>query len=337
MDIISKKVLLDSDKKFYKGNMHCHTTISDGNLSPEEIKDLYKSNGYNFVAFTDHEVTVNHADLDDDNFIAITSQELTIKEFPNISTGSNKKMKVCHLNIYSKSQDNTLHICYDPILDKYSKGEFRKSIKKLGGDYTRVYTAECINEIIRTANENGFFVCYNHPRWSLENYRQYSNYDGLWAVEIVNNSCISGGLYEYNINVFDDFLRDGKRIFASCGDDNHNGRKDYFGAFVMVNTESLSYDNIIDGLLKGNFYSSTGPQIYSLYVENGYVHIECSNAKHIHYSTEGRRAAFADADGDGYINSAKFKIDETDGYFRLDVIDEHGNRANTQGYFLDNF
>lgn len=337
MDIISKKVLLDSGKNFYKGNMHCHTTISDGNFTPEQIKELYKSNGYSFVAFTDHEVTVNHSDLDDDDFLAITSQELTIKEIHNVSTGENKKMKVCHLNIYSKSQDNTLHICYDPVLDKYSKGEFREKINKLGGDYVREYTTECINEIIRTANENGFFVCYNHPRWSLENYRQYSNYEGLWGVEILNNCCHSGGLYEYNINVYDDFLRDGKRVFASCGDDNHNSRDDSCGAFVMVNADNLTYDNIIEGLLKGNFYSSSGPEIYNLYVENGYVYIECSNAKHIHYSTEGRRVAFADSDKNGYINSAKFQIDESDGYFRLDVIDEHGKRANTQGYFLDNF
>ena len=337
MNIISKKVLLDSGKNFYKGNMHCHTTISDGNFTPEQIKELYKSNGYSFVAYTDHEVTVNHSDLDDDDFLAITSQELTIKEMRNVSTGANKKMKVCHLNIYSKSQDNTLHIYYDPVLDKYSKGEFREKINKLGGDYVREYTPECINEIIRTANENGFFVCYNHPRWSLENYQQYSNYEGLWGVEILNNCCYSGGLYEYNINVYDDFLRDGKRIFASCGDDNHNSRDDSCGAFVMVNADNLTYDNIIEGLLKGNFYSSSGPEIYNLYVENGFVYIECSNAKHIHYSTEGRRVAFADADKNGYINSAKFQIDESDGYFRLDVIDEHGKRANTQGYFLDNF
>ena len=336
MNLVSKRILLDSNKKFFKGNMHCHTNISDGHLTPTEIKELYKSNGYNFVAYTDHEVIVNHSDLDDGDFIAITSQELTIKEFPEISTLVNKKMKVCHLNIYAKSQDNTLHICYDPFLDKYSKGELRESLKKLGGDYKRVYTPECINEIIRTANENGFFVCYNHPRWSLENYRQYSNYEGLWGVEILNTSCQTGGLYEYDINVYDDFLRDGKRIFASCGDDNHNGRKDYFGAFVMVNAESLTYNNIIDGLLKGNFYSSSGPEIYSLYVENGLVHIECSNAKHIYYSTEGRRAAFINAEEDGYINSADFKIDESDGYFRLDVVDEFGRRANTQGYFLDN-
>lgn len=336
MDISSKRVLLDSSKRFYKGNMHCHTTISDGHFTPEQVKELYKSNGYSFVAFTDHEVTVNHSDLDDDDFISITSQELTIKEFPQVSTFVNRKMKVCHLNIYSKLQDNVLHICYDPILDKYSKGELRDSIKKLGGDYVREYTPECINEIIRTANENGFFVCYNHPRWSLENYRQYGNYEGLWGVEILNNSCHTGGLYEYDINVYDDFLRDGKRIFASCGDDNHNGRNDYFGAFVMVNTDELTYDNIIDGLLNGNFYSSNGPEIYSLYVEDGYVHIECSNAKHIHLSTEGRRAAFVDANEGEYINSATFKIDDDDGYFRLDIIDEFGRRANTQGYFLDN-
>ena len=29
------------DKKFYRGNMHCHSNLSDGYFSPEELKKLY--------------------------------------------------------------------------------------------------------------------------------------------------------------------------------------------------------------------------------------------------------------------------------------------------------
>lgn len=47
-----KKVLLDSTKNYYKANLHCHSTNSDGKLSPEEVKALYKANGYSIVAYT---------------------------------------------------------------------------------------------------------------------------------------------------------------------------------------------------------------------------------------------------------------------------------------------
>ena len=89
-----KKVLLTSNKAFYKGNMHCHSTFSDGNMTPEELKEHYKKNGYSFLAITDHEHINNNSYLDDEEFITITSCELAIKEFPEQSTLKNQKMRV---------------------------------------------------------------------------------------------------------------------------------------------------------------------------------------------------------------------------------------------------
>ena len=54
---------LPSGGKFYKVNMHCHTTISDGKQTREEVKALYQSLGYDAVCFTDHEVLLGHEDL----------------------------------------------------------------------------------------------------------------------------------------------------------------------------------------------------------------------------------------------------------------------------------
>jgi len=39
---------------WYKGNIHLHTTNSDGTLTPEEIIGIYKDNGYDFISITDH-------------------------------------------------------------------------------------------------------------------------------------------------------------------------------------------------------------------------------------------------------------------------------------------
>ena len=40
--------------KWYKGNLHTHTTSSDGAVSPGEAIKLYNGLGYDFVALTDH-------------------------------------------------------------------------------------------------------------------------------------------------------------------------------------------------------------------------------------------------------------------------------------------
>ena len=335
-----KKILLDKNKNFYKGNMHCHSTLSDGHFTPEELKKLYKERGYSFLAITDHEHINNNSYLDDEDFITLTSAEFAIKEFPDQSTLKNFDMKVCHLNFYAKEQGNDYTFCYSEVADHFSKPERKALINRPCGEYERVYGHEGISRLIREANEHGFFVCYNHPRWSLENYADYSGYEGLWGVEIYNHSCCVDGLYDYDINVFDDMLRDGKRVFASCGDDNHNGKIETrwlqsFGASVYVNAESLSYENIVNGLLSGNFYSSMGPEIYSLYVEDSKVYIECSGAKRISYSTRGRRAKAVNVEQGECLCSACFDIRDTDGYFRIEVMDDKGQRANTQAYFVD--
>ncbi len=334
-----KKVLLDSDKNFYKGNMHCHSSLSDGHFTPEELKAMYKRKGYSFLAITDHEHFNNNSYLDDEDFITLTSAEFAIKQFPEQSTLKNFDMKVCHLNFYAKEQDNDYTFCYSAVADHFSKPERRGLINRPKEDYVREYGHEGISRLIKDANEHGFFVCYNHPRWSLENYLDYSGYEGLWGVEIYNHANAVSGLYDYDINVLDDMLRDGKRVFASCGDDNHNRKEGdrllgSFGAFVMVNAESLTYENIVGGLLSGNFYSSMAPLINELYVEDGKVYVRCSDAKRISYSTRGRRTKAVNA-ADGYVNEALFDIRETDGYFRIEVLDVCGLRANTQAYFID--
>lgn len=43
-------------QEWFKGNTHTHTLWSDGNDFPEMIIDWYKTNGYDFVALSDHNV-----------------------------------------------------------------------------------------------------------------------------------------------------------------------------------------------------------------------------------------------------------------------------------------
>ncbi len=40
--------------RFYRGNLHTHSTLSDGLLEPAEVCRRYKAEGYDFIALTDH-------------------------------------------------------------------------------------------------------------------------------------------------------------------------------------------------------------------------------------------------------------------------------------------
>ena len=48
-EVMMKKILLDSSKPFFKANLHCHSTLSDGIMSPEQLKSVYKANGYDIA------------------------------------------------------------------------------------------------------------------------------------------------------------------------------------------------------------------------------------------------------------------------------------------------
>ena len=75
-----RKYLLPENATYYKANMHSHSMVSDGNFTPEEMKDVYMAEGYSIVAYTDHDVIVDHSDLTDDKFIALTGTEYSITD-----------------------------------------------------------------------------------------------------------------------------------------------------------------------------------------------------------------------------------------------------------------
>ena len=94
-----KKYLLPRYRKFYKANMHSHTTFSDGKITSEELKRLYKEKGYSTLAYTDHEIMLLHMELCDEEFLPIIGIEIAIDDGRwSLYT------KTYHLNIYSRDQ-----------------------------------------------------------------------------------------------------------------------------------------------------------------------------------------------------------------------------------------
>lgn len=75
-----KKYLLNPNGKQYKANLHCHSTISDGRLTIEQLKEEYMKRGYSIIAYTDHETYGYHEHLTDENFLALAGYEAGVIE-----------------------------------------------------------------------------------------------------------------------------------------------------------------------------------------------------------------------------------------------------------------
>ena len=63
--------LLPKEGAFYKANMVCHTTVSDGKLTPEQVKEEYGKRGYQIVAYVDQGKYCPHGELTTKNFLAL--------------------------------------------------------------------------------------------------------------------------------------------------------------------------------------------------------------------------------------------------------------------------
>lgn len=336
-----KKYLLPENGQFYKANLHCHTNVSDASRSPAEIKEEYQNHGYSIVAYTDHHVLVPHPELTDENFLALYGTEYDItEEKPGVTEFH--RLKTCHICLIATDPDYVVQ----PYFRKtwiYDKQE-DKSLVKYDDSLplaTYVYSAEYINSMIKEAREKGYFVTYNHPAWSQEGYEIYSKYEGMNAMEICNYGCITEGYHDYNPHVYDELLRQGKKLYCIATDDNHNGHPkdspyyDSFGGFTMIKADKLEYRTITDALLKGNFYASMGPEIHSLYVEDNKLHIKTSDAARIVFTTGLRHGYCAyPLEGDT-INEAEFELRPDDIYVRVTVFDKSGKPADTNAYFME--
>lgn len=61
---------------WYKGNLHTHTTQSDGKRSPEEVCAWYQDHGYDFIAITDHWVHTRGSVAASGDWLTLAGSEL---------------------------------------------------------------------------------------------------------------------------------------------------------------------------------------------------------------------------------------------------------------------
>lgn len=336
-----KQYLLPECGNFYKANLHAHSTFSDGCLSPEELKRIYREKGYSILAYTDHNILLSHQQLREETFLPLNGVEYDIYEVADKPDG---QRRVCHICMIALQPDLLIQPCYHRTKFLWGNAEnFRDRIifDDALPDFEREYSSACINQMIDTGRKNGFFVTYNHPTWSQESYPEYMSYHGMHAMEIYNYDCLQSGYPDCNPRVYDDMLKGGEKIFCIGADDNHNKaplsspQVDSFGAFTMIKAECLEYETITRALLAGHFYASQGPEIYSLSVEDGALRITCSPAKKIALSTGQRRAECVFSETSSGIREARFKLHKDDIYVRLTVFDFGGKTANTNAYFIE--
>ena len=140
---MSKKFLLPEQGQFYKANLHCHSTLSDGRLTLEQLKQAYRGQGYAIVAYTDHNRYAWHPELCDEGFLALAAYEIDINA--PMEPGDYNHCRTYHLNFYDT----------DP--------QAQPAEKQANILAEQRYDCEYINAFIERVTRRGFLCCYTRP------------------------------------------------------------------------------------------------------------------------------------------------------------------------------
>ena len=316
--------LLKKNGPYFKANLHCHTTFSDGKMTAQQVKERYKAAGYSVVAFTDHSKYRTYDELCDDSFIAVPGVEAAFTCLdPN---NPPLKYKLCHINFWAK----------DPKTSVYIPEE-------------HTYETGVINRYIRAMKKNGFLCGLNHPGWSLQTTEEIHGLEGLDTFEVYNHGSQlldnnGDGQAHYAV-----WLNSGKRAWAIAVDDNHAGYDedgqvcvddDTLGGWINVSMPELTYANFIDAVENGRFYATTGPEIHEMYIdeERDLLVIRCSPVrrllvKGIHTVKATRISAREDS-----ITYAEIPLEpirKKEPFIRLELMTTDGKTAYSQPYWFD--
>lgn len=330
----TKKHLLPQVDRYFKANLHTHSTISDGRLSPQEVKQTYKDLGYQILAITDHNIIVDHSAMTEPDFLMLTGVEVN-HNHQNYRPRFDGQ--VYHFNLIAKKPDNLWTPGNAPR--KYPGGiEYEKYMHCEQMDMT--HSPEAANAMISKANEMGFLVMYNHPTWSCQTYPDYAPLKGLWGIELRNSECCMLGNNENNPRVFKDLLNLGNKLYPVGADDMHKPRAAGL-SWIMVGAPQLCYGSVIAALENGDFYMSCGPEISCLEIDGNTLKITCSDARYITLESHGRFARRVTAEEDAWIRETEFDLtdffsraDNENMYLHLTVTAPDGSYAATRSYYL---
>jgi len=239
--------------RFWRGNLHTHSTRSDGVLSPEEVCRRYKAEGYDFMALTDHFVgaygypIVDTVPMRDAGFTTILGAEL--------HSGAMANGELWH------------------ILAVGLPADFAPSNSP---SFVPVAGQETGAEIAARAVAAGAFVAIAHPQWSGLTLADARTITAAHAVEIYNHGCAMGCDRPDGFAIADLLLTEGRKLTLIATDDAHFSEPDHFGGWVMVKAEANEPEALLSALKAGHFYSSQGPQLRDVRIEGGKLIVECS-------------------------------------------------------------
>jgi hypothetical protein len=296
--------------RFWRGNIHTHSNLSDGALPPEAVVEAYKNAGYDFLQLSEHFI---------DHF-----------NWPIADTRS------------FRSNNFTTLIGVELHAPETSAGELWHIVAAgLPLDFPPCAPHETGAQLARRAREAGAFIGIAHPAWSQLTIEDGRAIDSAHAVEIYNHGCAIENDRGDGWYLHDQLMNEGKRLSAYATDDAHFKTPDHFGGWVNVKAESLDPEILLQALKDGHYYSSQGPELSNITLDGKELNISCSPVDTITVVCGHSRTCVKTGKA---ITSASFDLAKLETgwllkkpspWFRVTVIDHAGKKAWSNPYWWD--
>ena len=191
------------ERKMLKGGLHCHTTRSDGKVTPEDVMRLYKENGYDFLAITDHRL-YNYK-----NFVP----ELGLTIVPGMEMDNGRLPSDHGLRCYHT-------VCIGPSKEDgngFEQDVPLPSVKAASPDEFQPHLDDF------HAKKNMTIYC--HPEWSGTTAKYFETLKGNFAMEIWNSGCALNCDMDDDAAYWDELLGQKIKIWGVATDDGHAARE----------------------------------------------------------------------------------------------------------------
>jgi hypothetical protein len=285
--------------------LHAHTNRSDGELTPRDLAGHYARAGYDVLAVTDH-WRIN-GDDSVDGILVIPSVELNCI-LPGARDG--------HVLGYGvEADENALH-------------ELAKEHADL------VAIADWIEA-------HGGIAFLAHPYWTGVTPGTLELPANVVGIEVFNAGCeleIGRGLAAVH---WDELLESGRLCGAIATDDSHHPGFDSDLAWTWVKARERSQAGVLEALANGSAYSSTGPLIHEIRLEDEAIDIRCSpcrsvtllagrttgaavNMGRLGYRHHGREL---ECDDVGLVVHARLDVPPSARHVRIEATDAAGRKA----------
>ena len=284
--------LFDPQKPFFKGNLHTHTTNSDGRMNPDDVIERYQAAGYDFLALTEHWKISVESPRFYKNMLLLPGVELDYNLL-------NEVIHVVGVNV-------------DPSL------------------LTRVDRKQTARRGIREIRLAGGRAILAHPAWSLNTVETLRQLTDLTAVEIYNSvSALPwNGDRADAMLLLDIAAAHGLLLNTVASDDAHFYTGEDRTSFIMLQADELTAEGINRALDAGAFYASRGPRFRQIEIEGDEIRVECEPVRQIVFHSDLPYVRNRCVCGDN-LTEATYKInsERLERFVRVILIDGQGRRA----------